>query len=190
MSSFSNWTHSPQKLLPAAAAGVSVTPNAGAFVNSDWSAITTGLGSPIAVAGLIVTNAAVVADYRVDLGTGAIASEVVKGTLSNHMESDAGGAFMEWKTPIYVPGGTRIAVRMRKSGTDVNAWAFKMVYYEIPSAPVAWLNQTIRPPMDARRVMRLGRRGVVARDGTTPIPAVVGGARTCGTQYLRLRRRF
>lgn len=137
MSAYSNWTTRPQRVLPSAAAGVSVTPNATAFNNSSWVELTTGFSFPIIIVGVSVNNAAVVAEYRVDLGSGAASSEVVIGTLMNSIESDVGFDFLEFRIPVFLAANTRLSVRLRKSGTSVTPWLFKIAYFEVDPLNVA-----------------------------------------------------
>lgn len=132
MSAVTHWTAQQQKCVPAAAAGVTVTPSGTAFNNSSWVQVTSGIGHNIAICAIVVNNNNITADYRIDLGKGAASSETVIGTVTNHVEAGAGGNVCEFRPPILLNANTRLAVRMRKSGTSTTTWSFKVVYFEFP----------------------------------------------------------
>lgn len=135
MAAVTNYTTQPQLVVPSAAAGVSVTPNAVAFVNSAYVELTAGIASDIVLVGIIANLGVTAATYNIEVGKGAPSTETVAGTILGLGESPLAFAPMDlFHIPIFVAANTRLAVRMRKSGTDVTAWTFKLVYYELPAA--------------------------------------------------------
>lgn len=159
MSAFSNWTTLPQRCVPSAAGGIALTPSNATYVNSVYAQFTSGLPHRSALVGVSVNNATIVADYRLDIATGASGSEVLAATVANHIETSASFVFNELKTPVLVAANTPIRFRMRKSGTDTTQWSFKLVYYPFPeSLPFFW---RVQAPPDRRIQSQFNRGGGV-----------------------------
>lgn len=136
--SYTNWTTQPQRTTGT----ITVTPVNVAYNNSNWYELSSGISRPVLFVGLVVTNVVVV-EYRVDVGIGAAASEVVAGTITNRVEgSDSGAGFCEFKPPFYIAANTRISVRLRKSGTSIADWFIGGVYYYIDPYGVADFSAT------------------------------------------------
>jgi hypothetical protein len=134
MASFKRYTTQPSLVVPSAAVGVSVTPNAVAWTNSSWYQVTAGIANNIAVCGFVINSAVASSDYNVDMGVGAATSETVAGSLLGDGETlGCESGVHRFGIPIYVAANTRIAVRLRKSETNTTAWTVKMVYYEVPA---------------------------------------------------------
>lgn len=199
MSVYNNYTTFPQLLYPTAAAGVAVTPNGTAYADSNYSEIHAGFAFPIAIVGLLVNSTTIVAEYRVDVATGASSSEVVKGTLINRVESATGLGFLEFKTPLQIPASTRIAIKMRHSGTDTTNWTFKIVYYAIEGTTydiaanlTATADFTVAPNVVHNGVVNLTVTADFSVSGVIITPPGGGGVPTSlpvrGTLYLRKRR--
>lgn len=120
--------------VPTAAAGASVTPSGTGWANSPWVQLTSGIGDNIGASGLTFVNAVTTVDAEFDIGFGGAGSEVVATTM-RWSAWYAGGlngcglqdAALPWVLPI--PVSTRVAIRMRKTGTDTTAWVFKLLYY-------------------------------------------------------------
>lgn len=124
----------PQKWLPSAALGVSVTPAGSAWGNSAWVQISASMSLASTLAALNVNAAAggVPSDFEVDIGVGGAGSEQVIATYRGRIESLIGASLIVFPTPIKdkIPASSRVAVRMRKTGTDTTAWRFAIGYYE------------------------------------------------------------
>jgi hypothetical protein len=128
-------TTKPLHWIPPAADGVSVTPNASAWVNSAWvqiSASTPGIWTLQTVTAFSDSGPSPV-HFEIDIGTGASGSEVVVGTLPGCKESTTWNLesyFLSFGIPISIEAGLRVAVRLRKQGTDTTAWTIALGYYE------------------------------------------------------------
>lgn len=115
--------------LPAAANAVSVTPSSSAWANSPWGQLTAATGST----GILVTQVNYASaidgvDLEIDLGTGASGSEVVLTTLRVYYAQSIGNGTIPLVVPERIPASTRVAVRMRHSGTSTTAFLFSLSY--------------------------------------------------------------
>lgn len=130
----------PTKALPAAANSVTVTPNGTAWANSAYTVLTTGLGAAIAILALTMTQAVANVEGEWDLATGAAGAEVVLTTLrfASASNANAGGMLvLTLPAPYPVAAWTRLAVRLRKSGTATTAYTVALLYDESSAAPPA-----------------------------------------------------
>lgn len=130
----------PAKALPAAANSVSVTPNATAWANSAYAQLTSGLGVAIAVLGAAFTQALANVEGEWDLAAGASGAEVVLTTLrfASGANANAGGMMvLNLPAPYPVAASTRLAARLRKSGTSTTAYGVALLYDESMPASVA-----------------------------------------------------
>lgn len=124
----------PSKVVPAGAAGVSVTPSGTSWANSAYGQLSAALGTNgIVIAGIVV-NSGVAQPREIDIAAGAAGSEVVLTTLRHVVETNAGANFTVMSHPPYSNSTAlaRYAVRMRKNGTGVTAETYKLIYYELP----------------------------------------------------------
>lgn len=123
----------PTKALPAAADSVSVTPNGTAWANSAYTTLTTGLGAAISLLGLAGKEAVANVEGEWDLATGAAGVETVITTLrfASAANANAGGVNnLLLPAPYPVAASTRIAVRLRKSGTSTTTYTVALLYDE------------------------------------------------------------
>jgi hypothetical protein len=151
-------TAEPQRTLPTAASGVTVTPNATAWVNSAYTELTASIGSAVTIIGVIITpvNAVGISEVEIDIARGAGASEVVVATYIVALKGSPAGSNLLGISNIPIDdiaSGQRIAVRMRKAGTSVATWAFKLIYYNSVSATVGvTANESLAAPSAAAGV--------------------------------------
>ena len=110
---------------------VSVTPNATPWANSSWYELTSGVGNEIAILGLTVTSP-VTSDCEWELGVGAAASEVVLTTIRTAPLGINHGLPQTLWLPAALPlaSSTRVAVRMRKSGTSTPPHSADLCYHD------------------------------------------------------------
>lgn len=134
MGSVTQYTTQPQLVVPSAAAGVTVTPSGTAWVNSAYVELTAGIANDIILVGVLSqVDIAAFATYNIEIGKGAATSETVAGTILGHSEAGTVFSGMElFGIPIFVAANTRLAVRVRKAGTETLTWTMKLVYYELP----------------------------------------------------------
>jgi hypothetical protein len=149
-------TANAQQTLPTAATGVSVTPNATAWVNSAYTQLTASIGAAITIVGVMV-DPGVAAEYEVDIARGNAASEVVVATAIGHCEASANSSSNHvciFNVPIDdIASGQRIAVRMRKEGISTTAWTFKLLYYNsVASTMGVTANESLAVPSAAAGV--------------------------------------
>jgi hypothetical protein len=123
---------------PAAADPVELTPNASAWGNSAWVELLASASTDLVATGIIVLpgNDNVAKDFEIDIGTGAMSSEVVVTTFRGSYGDP------EHANPGYMPlpialdnilSGERVAARMRKSNTGATpTWFVAMTYYKKP----------------------------------------------------------
>jgi hypothetical protein len=133
------WTSSAQKTMPSAAAAVLVTgPNSGWVELSASGPAVDSLLTGIYLAVAAATFHTIV----IDIGVGALGSEVAICTMAlNFQNGDVGGYL-----PVTIPGGVmpagvRVVARVRSSGS--NAYRVALTY--LPAAFVGSLQTTTQP---------------------------------------------
>lgn len=131
-------TTQPCVSLPFNADGVSLTPSATPGANSGWVELTSGLPDPIKLAALLfLPPASTDEQVQFDLGLGGSGSETVISVLTGHASNNGGlgeaeaamDAGLDLPRPYSIPASTRIAVRMRHSGTGTAAYSLRAEYY-------------------------------------------------------------
>lgn len=134
--------------MPSAAVGSNMTPSGTAWNNSSWVQCTSGIGNDIMLA-YWVSNPPVAAavDFEIDVGIGGAGSEVVVTTLRGWVDSASSGCCVWWlpfPAAFPVAANTRVATRIRKTGTNTSTWSTGFMYYHDLSIPAtsfvrAWL---------------------------------------------------
>jgi hypothetical protein len=135
----------PSKIMPAAAAGVVVTPSGTSWANSNWFQVTASTATAIVLTG-ITFSGAVSEEFEVDVGVGAAGSETVVTTFRDDITNGNGGPYVSIIKPALdnIPSGSRVAIRMRKNGTSVATWKIKLLYFSsptgvaLPALPLKW----------------------------------------------------
>ena len=129
---FTQTTSLVYKTAPPAATSVTITPNGSAWANSAYGQLVASTTNSILVNGIAVTvnSSAAPADYEIDLATGAAASETVVTTFRSHLETTAQPNFLRLNPPLSINTGQRVAVRMRKTGTNTAAWYYALNYLD------------------------------------------------------------
>lgn len=116
--------------------GASVTPHGTAWNNSGWVEISAAIASAWTIGGAVFRegNSGSANQFgELDIGTGAAGAEVVKTTL----RFDHGGNFWGmgpnvvpcWPLSATLPAGSRVAIRMRKSGPTTTPWNWRLLVY-------------------------------------------------------------
>lgn len=122
--------------VPVAADGVSVTPHGTAWTNSNWFELTSGLGTTAGIYGLALRRIQTAADFEYDIGIGAGGSEVVITTLRDSGQGAAIRMSYLFLPGLYfIPASTRVAVRMRKTGTSTSVIPVSLLYIQGISGP-------------------------------------------------------
>lgn len=123
------------RCVPYRADGLDVTPNAVAWAWSNYVEIIAATTTGIIVPGLVV-RPIVGGSAEVALATGPAGSEIDRtrfAVVSQSTGANEGGPrFHELWSPLRIPSGTRVAVRMRKEGTNTDVWRVKLPYFEEP----------------------------------------------------------
>jgi len=125
-------TTKPLKWAPTAAAGASVTISGTAWANSSWVQLIASAPANLAIAAVEFVPAAAV-DFEIEFGIGAAGSEIPIGLVRGRVLSTTlGNIFTVNIAPLInsVPAGSRLAVRIRTSGTTTTAWTVSVGYYE------------------------------------------------------------
>lgn len=121
-----------QRWHPAAANGVTVTPNGTAWANSTWVQVIAATAEAWVVTHVTCRNPLINAWVEIDVGIGAVGSETVIGTLkAGYVATNNTGQATTLRFPIglnSVPAGTRVALRIRKSDTSTSAWVMAVGY--------------------------------------------------------------
>lgn len=145
--------------VPSGGSGVGVTPSSTAWANSAYTEITPGLGSEASLYGLTVTSVVASVDGEFDLATGGAGSETVIGTLRwSTLNASAGiVSFLPLSAVHPVAASTRLALRMRKSGTSTTVYTAALLYY----AGTTFLAGVGATPTSYERVLRGVGRGVL-----------------------------
>lgn len=128
-----NNTLSALSVIPSAANNVSVTPANSGYANSNYTELQAAAGAHELQAAALGFSAGIgVADYEFELATGGAGTEtpitVIRGSNFTSISREQQQVIALAKN-YAIPKNTRVAVRMRKSGTDVTAWGFKLAYY-------------------------------------------------------------
>lgn len=127
-----------EKALPAAADGVSVTPNASAWANSNYTELVASAPTAGILTGIVVRVAANFIDtyFEVDIATGAAASETVIATFRGSIATFQDQREMQTIRSVIgvanIANGARVAARIRTSGTTVTAWNISALYIAGP----------------------------------------------------------
>jgi hypothetical protein len=125
-------TTKPLKWSPTAAAGASVTISGTAWTNSSWVQLIASAPANLAIAAVEFVPASAV-DFEIEFGIGAAGSEIPIGLVRGRVLSTTlGNIFTVNIAPLInsVPAGSRLAVRIRTSGTTTTAWTVSVGYYE------------------------------------------------------------
>jgi hypothetical protein len=127
-----NWTSTGQLVAPAAAVGVTVTPNGTTLTYSAWFEITASTGQAWVLTGVSHVVGVVDTSFLVEIGVGAAGAEVAIAGMIGRAYGNAGGmstTYAKWPIPIdAIPASSRVAVRLKKTGTDVTNWTVAITY--------------------------------------------------------------
>lgn len=127
--------------LPSAADGISITPSNSAWGNSSWVELVSNIGadggSIISLHFYVAAN--ILVEYELDIGTGSAGSETVVATHRGFTqfanptgESNKQAVFL---IPYAIPANSRVAIRLRKQGTDTTAWKLGATYFATAGSP-------------------------------------------------------
>jgi len=125
------YTTTGQLAAPPSAPGLAIAVNPAAWGNSAWVEITPATPTPWTF-GHLAYRCGVNAEFEVDIGVGPSGAEVVIATLAgwSGAPSFTGFNLLRFPTPLgAIATGNRIAVRLRKAGTDATAWAVSLGYW-------------------------------------------------------------
>lgn len=112
--------------IPSAGLAV-VTPNASGWANSSYVEMSASLADKTGIMALTYDPGASSLDFEIDLATGGAGSESVITTLRGCSTAVGNnGCPSDWWLPaiIEIAKNSRVAARIRKTGTDVNPWDF------------------------------------------------------------------
>lgn len=142
------WTTNIQYTAPPAADGVSVTPNAVAWVNSAWVEIEDVTDAAWVLTSICIPTVGIEdAHFEVEIGVGAVGLETVITTLFGifaDLTSVARHPPLTLSIPCdAIPAGARVSIRMRKTGVSVTPWKFAITYLKKPI--VGSLTTTTKP---------------------------------------------
>ncbi len=164
------YTTSIRKVEPPAATRISVTPSGTTMTDSAWfevDAATSADWALVAIAfnpGGAITNSY----FSFDVGVGAIGSETIVASIQGFLGTEATSMNLRlaWMVPIggRIGAGDRVAVRMKKVGTDVNVWTVALEYFEEPMTGNA-VTSPVVPIVTGGRV-----------DGTSILPVAASGS--------------
>jgi hypothetical protein len=108
-----------QNYAPTGTTGAAVTPSGTAFAASAWAELVSALAEDSVVLGISVDATSADVETIYELGTGASSAETAFTTLRF---SNAGTAAhvgdIDLPAPYFLPAGTRISVRLKKTGTN------------------------------------------------------------------------
>ena len=133
------YTTTARKVEPPAANGIAVTPSGTAFTDSAWFEIDASTSAAWALAA-IAFNPGLNQPFTFvfEVGVGAAGSEVTVATISGRLlaEATCQNHRLAWMVPIggRIAASSRVAVRMRKTGTDTTNWTVALEYFEEPMA--------------------------------------------------------
>lgn len=136
-SSALNWTTTGQLVAPPAAAGVSITPSGTTLTFSAWVEVDPATATDWLLTGISVV-AGIQAPFLMQVGIGTAGNEVAIADILGFVDDSidvVGNGYMIWPIPIdAIPSGSRVAVRLRKTGTNTTAWRAALTYLPVPTA--------------------------------------------------------
>lgn len=158
-------TAQPQKCYPSAAAGIALTPNASSWVNSAYVQLHASTPGAWLITGITVIPSQDVSggdrQFELDIAVGAAASEVVKGTVKAGSNSVAhytneNLGFLPIQIPFLVAAGQRIAIRMRKNGTNTSQFTgIALTYLDSPNTDVQSTSNLLRVTPSAANMIHV-----------------------------------
>lgn len=126
-------TSQPQKTLPSAAVGVTVTTSTTAWTSGAWAQLRAATGPALIIVGVVLGGPNASADYELDLGTGGAGAETVITTIRATCTTTATPAWLMLPTPLNnVAASTRLAARLRHSGTGAATMTVSLMVFEAP----------------------------------------------------------
>ncbi len=139
-------------VCPSAATAPNVTPSGTSWNNSAWVQLTAASDTDWLVTGLtveLVNNGSPASgvDFEVDIGVGGAGSEAVITTFKGYV-GDNNISYMWFPSFIPVdaiPSGSRVAVRMRKSGTSTNVWVFALSHLKKSTTSGVYVFASTKP---------------------------------------------
>jgi len=148
------------KLLPSAAAGVSITDTGAAWTNSGWVQFTSGLGSAVTIVGILpLINVSANFEFEFEIGKGTAGSEVVVSACRGCLVASPGGSGaggLSHALPLVppvdnIPISTRIAGRLRVGAAGGSfTHQFVIAYVENPPGfPTVTVGHLALPPAAA-----------------------------------------
>lgn len=127
------WTSDPQKVIPSADDGVAITPSGSVWGNSAWVEVEDSTTAPWLLTGVSVVAGTTGVQFEIDVGTGSAGAERVIGTVRGTSESGLGVGYLFFPIPIEnIALSDRVAVRLRKTGTNTTDWNVALTYYQLP----------------------------------------------------------
>src|SRR6186713_444304 len=126
------------KSVPVGSATVlQVTPNTTPWANSAWLQLIASTPQNIKILGISpyadnVPGTSLGIEY--DIGTGGSGSETVLTTL-RHTQVSSRFTALWLPAPLPVAAGNRVAIRLRKAGTNANLHTISLIYYEDSATP-------------------------------------------------------
>ncbi len=132
--------------------GVAVTPAGSSWTWSNWYELIAVADADLVITSLQLTQNPDTEDkvYEIELGVGAAGMEVGVGMQKGYswVNLSTGFCKMYWKIGADVcPLGSRLAIRMRKTGSATHTYTFKVTYLKKPltgtlsisSKPLKWM---------------------------------------------------
>ncbi len=119
-------TSAVPSVYPLSSNGVTVTPSGSGWGNSGYQQLTSSTSAPLLVTSITYHfGAGATPEVEFDLATGGSGSETVFTTLRSAAITNSvtkGPVLLPLPAPHYIAAGSRIAIRMRKTGTDTTGW--------------------------------------------------------------------
>lgn len=129
------------KSMPDAAVSLVLTPNASAWANSAYTQFSAAVADDLILHHLTVEEGGTFGDRdegcEIDIATGAAGVEVVKDTIRTGTSNTSGASEGGPRLALCqlfdgIASGARLALRMRKSGTNTSEWRASLGYFEKP----------------------------------------------------------
>lgn len=146
-----NVTQNMINVYPATnAAGTSIATIGTAWSNTAWSQLTASTATDILMTGIQFVPGGTAADFEIDIGTGSSGSETVIHTIRGRYDSAVGWIQNSFPMPVKINAGTRVAFRIRRSGTSTTSWTISAPYIVMPNDPPA--TPTLTSPANSATV--------------------------------------
>jgi hypothetical protein len=120
----------PVIVVPSASQCIDVNGSGSPWVYGAWATLLASAATDLTIVAMVLEPTQSGETFELQIGEGAAASEVVRGTLKCETVSLAGPGWLPLPNPITISSGSRIAARVRSNGGVIQR--IGLAYQEMP----------------------------------------------------------